>query len=66
MRKIIAFGRTLKCQTGDILAYFNHLPYLQLPTEAINSHLDYLYSSALGLRNLIHYITQALRDTEIF
>ncbi|WP_230865218.1 transposase, partial [Mycobacterium canetti] len=33
------------------------------PTEAINGRLEHLRGSALGFRNLTHYITRSLLET---
>ena len=33
------------------------------PTEAINGRIEHLRGTALGFRNIIHYITRALLDT---
>ena len=56
-------GRTLKRRAGDILAYFDHPHTSNGPTEAINGRLEHLRGSALGFRNLTHYITRALLET---
>ena len=34
-----------------------------LPTEAINGRLEHLRGSALGFRNLPHYIARSLLET---
>ena len=56
-------GRTLKRRAGDILAYFTHPHTSNGPTEAINGRLEHLRGSALGFRNLTHYIARALLET---
>ena len=56
-------GRTLKRRAGDILAYFDHPHTSNGPTEAINGRLEHLRGSALGFRNLTHYITRCLLET---
>ena len=48
---------------GDILAYFDHPHTSNGPTEAINGRLEHLRGSALGFRNLTHYITRCLLET---
>ena len=63
LTEIIALGRTLKRRAGDILAYFDHPHTSNGPTEAINGRLEHLRGSALGFRNLTHYITRCLLET---
>ena len=63
LTELITLGRTLKRRAGDILAYFDHPHTTGGPTEAINGRLEHLRGSALGFRNLTHYITQALHET---
>ena len=63
LTELITLGRTLKCRAGDILAYFDHPHTSNGPTEAINGRLEYLRGSALGFRNLTHYITRCLLET---
>ena len=63
LTEIVTQGRTLKRRAGDILAYFDHPHTSNGPTEAINGRLEHLRGSALGFRNLTHYITQALLET---
>ena len=50
-------------QTRPILAYIDHPHTTGGPTEAINGRLEHLRGSALGFRNLTHYITRALLET---
>ena len=54
---------TLNSEEPDILAYFDHPHTSNGPTEAINGRLEHLRGSALGFRNLTHYITRALLET---
>jgi Transposase and inactivated derivatives len=63
LTEIVTLGRTLKLRAGDILAYFDHPHTSNGPTEAINGRLEHLRGSALGFRNLTHYITRALLET---
>ena len=61
--ELMTLGRTLKRRAGDILAYFDHPHTSNGPTEAINGRLEHLRGSALGFRNLTHYITRCLLET---
>nr|BFF06739.1 ISL3-like element ISAar39 family transposase [Brevibacterium otitidis] len=61
LKELITLGRTLKRRALDVLAYFDHPS--NGPTEAINARLEHLRGTALGFRNLAHYITRALLDT---
>ena len=63
LTELITLGRTLKRRAGDILAYFDHPHTSNGPTEAINGRLEHLRGSALGFRNLNHYITRAPLET---
>ena len=63
LTEIVTLGRTLKLRAGDILAYFDHPHTSNGPTEAINGRLEHLRGSALGFRNLTHYITRCLLET---
>ena len=56
-------GRTLKRRARDILAYFDHPHTTGGPTEAINGRLKHLRGTALGFRNLTHYIARCLLET---
>ena len=56
-------GRTLKRRAGDVLAYFDRPRTSNGPTEAINGRLEHLRGSALGFRNLSHYIARSLLET---
>ena len=63
LTELITLGRTLKRRATDILAYFDNPHTTGGPTEAINGRLEHLRGSALGFRNLSHYITRALLET---
>jgi len=63
LTELTTLGRTLKRRATDILAYFDHPHTSNGPTEAINGRLELLRGSALGFRNLTHYITRALLET---
>ena len=53
---------TLDRRREDILAYFDHPRTSNGPTEAINGRLEHLRGSALGFRNLAHYIARSLLE----
>ncbi len=55
-------GRTMKQRTADILAFFDRPGTSNGPTEAINGRLEHLRGSALGFRNLTHYIARSLLE----
>ncbi len=55
-REVATLGRTLKRRAADVLAYFDRPGTSNGPTEAINGRLEHLRGSALGFRNLTHYI----------
>ncbi|GEM_PF-902471 len=55
-------GRTLNARANDILAYFDRPGTSNGPTEAINGRLEHLRGTALGFRNLEHYITRSLLE----
>ncbi len=55
-------GRTLKNRAADILAYFERPGTSNGPTEAINGRLEHLRGTALGFRNLRHYIVRGLLE----
>ena len=63
LTELTTLGRTLKRRATDILAYFDHPHTSNGPTEAINGRLKHLRGSALGFRNLTHYITRSLLET---
>ncbi len=56
-------GRTLTKRAADVLAYFDRPGTSNGPTEAINGRLEHLRGSALGFRNLTHYIARSLLET---
>jgi transposase len=55
-------GRTLKQRATDILAFFDRPGSSNGPTEAINGRLEHLRGTALGFRNLTHYIARSLLE----
>ena len=62
LREVITLGRTLTKRAGDVLAYFDRPGTSNGPTEAINGRLEHLRGSALGFRNLTHYIARSLLE----
>ncbi|SMY03533.1 ISL3 family transposase [Brevibacterium aurantiacum] len=56
-------GRTLKRRAADVLAFFTRPGTSNGPTEAINGRLEHLRGSALGFRNLTHYIARCLLES---
>ena len=60
--EITTLGRTLKRRAADVLAYFDRPGTSNGPTEAINGRLEHLLGSALGFRNLTHYIARCLLE----
>ncbi|MFN7149866.1 MAG: ISL3 family transposase [Microthrixaceae bacterium] len=56
-------GRTLTQRAADILAFFDRPGTSNGPTEAINGRLEHLRGSALGFRNITHYIARSLLET---
>ncbi|MBD8021567.1 ISL3 family transposase [Brevibacterium gallinarum] len=62
LTEIRKLGRTLKRRAADILAYFDRPGSSNGPTEAINGRLEHLRGSALGFRNLTHYIARSLLE----
>jgi hypothetical protein len=61
--EIRRLGRTLKQRAVDVLAFFDRPGTSNGPTEAINGRLEHLRGSALGFRNLTHYIARSLLET---
>ena len=61
--EIRRLGRTLKQRTADVLAFFDRPGTSNGPTEAINGRLEHLRGSALGFRNLTHYIARRLLES---
>ena len=51
-----------KKRATDVLAYFDRPGTSNGPTEAINGRLEHLRGSALGFRNLTHYIARSLLE----
>ena len=66
LTEIRRLGRTLKQRAADVLAFFERPGTSNGPTEAINGRLEHLRGSALGFRNLTHYITRSLLETGVF
>lgn len=64
--EIARLGRTLTKRRDNILAFFDHTGSSNGPTEAINGHLEHLRGTALGFRNLTHYIARSLLETDGF
>jgi transposase len=60
--EIRRLGRTLKQRATDVLAFFDRPGTSNGPTEAINGRLEHLRGSALGFRNLTHYIARSLLE----
>ena len=60
--EIRRLGRTLKQRAVDVLAFFDRPGTSNGPTEAINGRLEHLRGSALGFRNLTHYIARSLLE----
>ena len=56
-------ARTLKQRAGDVLGYFDRPGTSNGPTEAINGRLEHLRGTALGFRNLSHYIARSLLES---
>ena len=63
LTEIATLGRTLKRRAADVLAYFDRPGTSNGPTEAINGRLEHLRGSALGFRNLTHYMARSLLET---
>ena len=66
LSEVTTLGRTLKKRAADVLAYFDRPGTSNGPTEAINGRLEHLRGSALGFRNLTHYIARSLLETGDF
>ena len=62
LTEVATLGRTLKKRAADVLAYFDRPGTSNGPTEAINGRLEHLRGSALGFRNLTHYIARCLLE----
>lgn len=63
LTELVSLGRTLNRRAADVLAFFDHPGTSNGPTEAINGRLEHLRGSALGFRNLTHYIARSLLET---
>jgi transposase len=63
LSEVTTLGRTLKKRSADVLAYFERPGTSNGPTEAINGRLEHLRGTALGFRNLTHYIARSLLET---
>ena len=63
LTELVTLGRTLTKRAGDVLAYFDRPGTSNGPTEAINGRLEHLRGTALGFRNLTHYIARSLLET---
>lgn len=66
LSELNTLGKTLKRRAADVLAFFEHPGSSNGPTETINGRLEHLRGTALGFRNLAHYITRSLLDTSGF
>ncbi len=62
LSELVTLGRTLKKRAADVLAFFDLPGSSNGPTEAINGRLEHLRGSALGFRNLTHYIARSLLE----
>jgi transposase len=60
--EIRKLARTLKQRATDMLSYFDRPGTSNGPTEAINGRLEHLRGTALGFRNLTHYIARSLLE----
>ena len=56
-------GRTLKRRAADVLAFFTRPGTPNGPTESISGRLEHPRGSALGFRNLAHYIARCLLES---
>ena len=63
LSEVATLGRTLTKRASDVLAYFDRPGTSNGPTEAINGRLEHLRGTALGFRNLTHYIARSLLET---
>ena len=60
--ELISLGRTITRRAADVLAFFDHPGTSNGPSEAINGRLEHLRGTALGFRNLTHYIARSLLE----
>nr|WP_218064091.1 ISL3 family transposase [Arthrobacter wenxiniae] len=63
LTEVKTLGRTLKRRAADVLAYFDRPGTSNGPSEAINGRLEHLRGSALGFRNLTHYVARSLLES---
>lgn len=56
-------GRTLRRRTAGVLVFFTRPGTSHGPTEAISGKIEHLRGSALGFRNLTHYIARSLLES---
>ncbi len=61
--ELTTLGKTLTKRAVDVLAHLDRPGTSNGPTEAINGRLEHLRGSALGFRNLTHYIARSLLET---
>ena len=66
LSELDTLGRTLTKRATDVLAFFDLPGTSNGPTQAINGRLEHLRGSALGFRNLTHYITRSLLEARGF
>ena len=62
LSELVTLGRTLTKRAEDVLAFFDLPGTSNGPTEAINGRLEHLRGSALGFRNLTHYVARSLLE----
>lgn len=60
--ELVTLVLTLKRRATDILAFFDHPGTSNGPSEAINGRLEHLRGTALGFRNITHYIARSLLE----
>ncbi|PZP14440.1 MAG: hypothetical protein DI611_12000 [Brachybacterium faecium] len=61
--QLITLGRTLKRRAPGRAGLLRPSRHQQRPTEAIYGRLEHRRGTALGFRNLAHYVIRALLDT---
>ncbi|EFS74331.1 hypothetical protein HMPREF9622_00677 [Cutibacterium modestum HL037PA3] len=64
--EVCKLDRALTMRRGDVLAFFDHDESSNGPTEAINGRLEHFRETALGFRNLTHYIARSLLEADGF
>ena len=62
LTELVRLGHTLKRRAIDVLNFFDRPGTSNGPTEALNGRLEHLRGSALGFRNLTHYIARCLLE----